>query len=338
MNDLIRPSLYRAHHEILPLRKNALPPVTMDVVGPVCETGDFLARDRTMANAMPGDYLAICDRRSLRLRPEFQLQFTPARAGSVGGRRHLAHHPATGKLPGPGPRRNLVTGMSNPFGTDDMAAGYATSRPPVHPRVIAWAYQQMARTQPFERALDVGCGAGVSTRALSGFTKCCIGLEPAEAMLKWVSATAPSAEFVVGAAEAIPLRDRAVDLITAAGSLNYANLDLFFPEAARVLAPQGMLLVYDFSPGRSLRSYNQPRRMVFQFPWRYPPSANEARELSPRDPEPAELRISRTHPPTLRNRRHADARVLSELRDDRDQRRLSRAEWGTACGNQILVR
>jgi diaminopimelate decarboxylase len=59
MNDLIRPSLYRAHHEILPLRKNGLPPVTMDVVGPVCETGDFLARDRAMANAMPGDFLAV---------------------------------------------------------------------------------------------------------------------------------------------------------------------------------------------------------------------------------------------------------------------------------------
>jgi diaminopimelate decarboxylase len=60
MNDLIRPSLYRAHHEILPLRRSNLPPATVDVVGPVCETGDFLARDREMANAMPGDYLAIC--------------------------------------------------------------------------------------------------------------------------------------------------------------------------------------------------------------------------------------------------------------------------------------
>ena len=59
MNDLIRPSLYGAHHEIVPLRKNALPPVTVDVVGPVCETGDFLARDRVMANAMPGDFLAV---------------------------------------------------------------------------------------------------------------------------------------------------------------------------------------------------------------------------------------------------------------------------------------
>jgi diaminopimelate decarboxylase len=60
MNDLIRPSLYKAHHEIIPLRKNDLPVITADVVGPVCETGDFLARDREMVNALPGDYLAIC--------------------------------------------------------------------------------------------------------------------------------------------------------------------------------------------------------------------------------------------------------------------------------------
>ena len=60
MNDLIRPSLYRAHHEIIPVRKTSLPPMTADVVGPVCETGDFLARDRELAGAMPGDFLAVC--------------------------------------------------------------------------------------------------------------------------------------------------------------------------------------------------------------------------------------------------------------------------------------
>jgi diaminopimelate decarboxylase len=60
MNDLIRPSLYKAHHEIIPLKKNDLPGIVADVVGPVCETGDFLARDREMVNALPGDYLAVC--------------------------------------------------------------------------------------------------------------------------------------------------------------------------------------------------------------------------------------------------------------------------------------
>jgi len=42
------------------VRRNTLPPIVADVVGPVCETGDFLARDRRMANVMPGDFLAVC--------------------------------------------------------------------------------------------------------------------------------------------------------------------------------------------------------------------------------------------------------------------------------------
>jgi len=60
MNDLIRPALYKAHHEIIPLRKNAYPTIHADVVGPVCESGDFLARDRDLPGVLPGDYLAIC--------------------------------------------------------------------------------------------------------------------------------------------------------------------------------------------------------------------------------------------------------------------------------------
>jgi diaminopimelate decarboxylase len=59
MNDLIRPSLYRSHHEILPLNHAPDLPLVADVVGPICETGDFLARDREMADVQPGDYLAI---------------------------------------------------------------------------------------------------------------------------------------------------------------------------------------------------------------------------------------------------------------------------------------
>ena len=61
MNDLLRPSLYGAYHEISPVRRTALPEVVADVVGPVCETGDFLARDRRMACVMPGDFLAVRD-------------------------------------------------------------------------------------------------------------------------------------------------------------------------------------------------------------------------------------------------------------------------------------
>jgi diaminopimelate decarboxylase len=60
MNDLIRPALYHSHHEIVPLRQNQAGTITADVVGPVCESGDFLARGREVANVMPGDVLAVC--------------------------------------------------------------------------------------------------------------------------------------------------------------------------------------------------------------------------------------------------------------------------------------
>ncbi|MGE5646532.1 MAG: diaminopimelate decarboxylase [Acidobacteriota bacterium] len=59
MNDLIRPSLYQSHHEIVPVRNTARPRVLADVVGPICESGDFLARDREIADVLPGDLLAV---------------------------------------------------------------------------------------------------------------------------------------------------------------------------------------------------------------------------------------------------------------------------------------
>jgi diaminopimelate decarboxylase len=61
MNDLIRPTLYEAHHDILPVREAASDAKTMvaDVVGPVCETGDYLALDRTLPEPKVGDLLAI---------------------------------------------------------------------------------------------------------------------------------------------------------------------------------------------------------------------------------------------------------------------------------------
>jgi diaminopimelate decarboxylase len=60
MNDLIRPTLYDAHHDIKPvIASENGPRMLADVVGPVCETGDYLALDRDMAAAHPGDLLAV---------------------------------------------------------------------------------------------------------------------------------------------------------------------------------------------------------------------------------------------------------------------------------------
>jgi len=61
MNDLIRPTLYGAHHEIRPLVEPAVGAkrILADVVGPVCESGDFLAEDRELADLEPGELLAV---------------------------------------------------------------------------------------------------------------------------------------------------------------------------------------------------------------------------------------------------------------------------------------
>jgi diaminopimelate decarboxylase len=61
MNDLIRPSLYQAHHQILPVKQTTAASSPVDIVGPVCESGDFFARDRPLPAAKPGDLLAILD-------------------------------------------------------------------------------------------------------------------------------------------------------------------------------------------------------------------------------------------------------------------------------------
>lgn len=59
MNDLMRPTLYNAYHEILPVVRTRRKKILADVVGPICESGDFLAMERPLPGVQPGDYLAV---------------------------------------------------------------------------------------------------------------------------------------------------------------------------------------------------------------------------------------------------------------------------------------
>ena len=59
MNDLIRPALYEGHHEIVPLREPGAARVKVDVVGPICESGDFFCQDRELPDFQPGDVVAL---------------------------------------------------------------------------------------------------------------------------------------------------------------------------------------------------------------------------------------------------------------------------------------
>jgi diaminopimelate decarboxylase len=59
MNDLIRPAMYDAWHEIVPVTRRGGPLVSSDVVGPVCESGDYFCKDRPLPKVKEGDYLAL---------------------------------------------------------------------------------------------------------------------------------------------------------------------------------------------------------------------------------------------------------------------------------------
>ena len=59
MNDLLRPTLYEAHHAIWPIAAPQTPIGKADIVGPVCETGDYLGLDRDMPDLTNGDALAV---------------------------------------------------------------------------------------------------------------------------------------------------------------------------------------------------------------------------------------------------------------------------------------
>jgi diaminopimelate decarboxylase len=61
MNDLVRPTLYEAHHDILTVKQSSpqTPTFVADVVGPVCESGDYMAKDRALPEPKEGDLLAI---------------------------------------------------------------------------------------------------------------------------------------------------------------------------------------------------------------------------------------------------------------------------------------
>ncbi len=169
--------------------------------------------------------------------------------------------------------------MADLFGSSSMGEGYANARPPIHPIVIDRVRAQLGRETLFRRALDIGCGAGLSTRPLLAASEQTIAIDPSQAMVRRGAKVAPGAAFLVGRAEALPVRDHSVDLMTAAGSLNYADLDRFFPEAARVLTADGVLVVYDFSQGRSFRDSKDLDVWFDEFLARFPAPPDPINQL-----------------------------------------------------------
>jgi SAM-dependent methyltransferase len=156
--------------------------------------------------------------------------------------------------------------MTSVYDSARLAAAYATDRPPVHQRILA----TVRLVKRAERALDVGCGAGLSTAALAPLARRVTGVEPIGVMLTHRRVVAPDATFVVGQAENLPFAAGSFDLVAAAGSLNYAHLPSALQEISRVLTRDGTFLLYDFSPGRRSLSGDVLANWFAAFEQRFP--------------------------------------------------------------------
>ncbi len=155
-----------------------------------------------------------------------------------------------------------VTGAAQLFTSAALAAGYAHDRPPVHAHLMARVPRDPAVIGPAQVALDVGCGAGASTVALADLASRRIGIDPAPAMIAAARAADDDATYMVAAAEAVPVVTGGVDLIGAAGALNFADLDRFGVEADRVLSPHGAVVVSDYGFGVPAVAPDWPERFA----------------------------------------------------------------------------
>jgi SAM-dependent methyltransferase len=187
-------------------------------------------------------------------------------------------------------------GAPGVYDSPRMARAYAFDRPPVHARIIDRIREALRIDEPVARALDIGCGAGRSTAALEPIAWHVVGLEPVRGMLTHRREVAPRASFVVACAEQLPFAAGSFDIVAAAGALNYVDLGLFLPDLARVLAPGGVMVIYDFSAARRLRGSDALDAWYAEFERRYPPKPGYDMDVRAIGFERAGLRLEAFEP------------------------------------------
>lgn len=128
-----------------------------------------------------------------------------------------------------------------------IAEGYA-NRPWLHQQVIARLKEDCKIEQNFQNGLDVGCGAGLSTKALKLICDKVTGTDISSAMIQVCKQLYKDADdcFYVAGAENTKLPVEPYDIVTAAGVINWVDKDLFLKNMDQVMASDGLLTIYDF--------------------------------------------------------------------------------------------
>jgi SAM-dependent methyltransferase len=155
-----------------------------------------------------------------------------------------------------------------------VAEGYAHARPYLHPDVFARVRAWLPAGTRFERALDVGCGTGLSSLALADLAAQVVGIDAATSMLKRARRST-RVRYAASLAEDLPFRPGSFDLVVACGSIDWVDRARFLPRVAELLRPGGWLVPLDFGDrGRSDEAPGLERwyRDVFQRDFPAPPT------------------------------------------------------------------
>jgi ubiquinone/menaquinone biosynthesis C-methylase UbiE len=134
----------------------------------------------------------------------------------------------------------------NYFDPKSAAERYAKGRPFYHPQVIDRIKSYMEIKEPFEHAIDVGCGTGLSTIALKEIANKIVGTDISSEMIAFASPD-PKIKYFTAPAEELPVEDKDFELMTLSSVFHWIDRNKFFKEARRVLRSQGWMIIYDNS-------------------------------------------------------------------------------------------
>jgi SAM-dependent methyltransferase len=175
----------------------------------------------------------------------------------------------------------------NFFSSKSAAARYTEGRPYFHPLVIERIKNFLSLDETLTRALDVGCGTGLSTIALKEIAREVVGVDVSTEMIA-LTQRDQRVEYFVASGEKLPFRDDEFDLLTLSQAFHWLDRENFLEEARRVLRANGWLVVYDnYFLGRMEEDAGFHEWFRENYPKRFPAPARAKLAFSEADSENA---------------------------------------------------